>query len=162
MRGRQKVCDSAARDDGQDHESPCVNLAHTGRDVSVLACFIGTSVLYIEADLPESYPSEATPDFSLSNINNSHLSAQTKEAILKGLLDQVSREYLHGCSPMLPLPWQKPFLGLISYIGKIAEQLALGQRVPQVPAMYDYANSERMLTPNDPDCCAHLSAFVAV
>ena len=51
---------------------------------------LGTSVLYIEADLPESYPSEAIPDFSLNNINNSHLSAQTKETILHGLLDQVS------------------------------------------------------------------------
>ena len=51
----------------------------------------GTSVLYIEADLPESYPGEAIPEFSLSNINNSHLSSQTKEVILHGLLNQVSR-----------------------------------------------------------------------
>ena len=71
-----------------------MRLASVDVGVSVPACSTGTSVLYIEADLPESYPSEATPDFSLSNINNSHLSAQTKEAILNGLLDQVSKKYL--------------------------------------------------------------------
>ncbi len=94
MRGRLKVCNRAACGVGHHHVSPCVHLACTGLGVSWPACFIGTSVLYIEADLPEGYPSEATPDFSLSNINNSHLSAQTKEAILKGLLDQVSKDCL--------------------------------------------------------------------
>ncbi len=50
----------------------------------------GASLLYIEVELPEKYPVEAAPDFSLGNINNNHLSATTKEEILRGLQEQVT------------------------------------------------------------------------
>ena len=88
MRGRQRVSGT-----GHDHVSPRVTMACAWSWCECMCMHIGTTVLYIEAELPDSYPSEAVPNFSLSNINNSHLSAQTKEAILNGLLDQVSRAY---------------------------------------------------------------------
>ena len=58
------------------------------------ACLPGSSLLYIEAELPESYPSETIPDFSLSNINNNHFSAHIKEEILSGLKVQVSHNQI--------------------------------------------------------------------
>ncbi|CAL5228999.1 g12239 [Coccomyxa viridis] len=96
----------------------------------------GTSVLYIEADLPESYPSEATPDFSLSNINNSHLSAQTKEAILNGLLDQA-QEQLGTCCLYTVIEWARE---------QLPEWLASNVTAAREPAHDSPAKEE----PNEP------------
>jgi len=62
--------------------------------MSSWACLPGSSLLYIEAELPENYPSETIPDFSLSNINNNHFSAHIKEEILSGLNEQVSHNQM--------------------------------------------------------------------
>ena len=64
--------------------------------LNVYACPTGASLLYIEAELPDSYPSEAIPEFSLSNINNNHFSTHTREDILRGLQEQVL-----SCWPLL-------------------------------------------------------------
>ena len=45
--------------------------------------------LYIEALLPDDYPENATPSFSLDNLNNAHVSCELKQDILDGLAEQV-------------------------------------------------------------------------
>ena len=74
---------------------PCSHLmnihmvAHDSSMLTVCACPTGASLLYIEAELSDRYPTEAIPDFSLSNINNNHFSTNTREDILRGLQEQV-------------------------------------------------------------------------
>ena len=72
-------------------------VAHDSSMLIVCVCPTGASLLYIEAELPDSYPSEAIPEFSLSNINNNHFSTHTREDILRGLQEQV----LTCCSLLL-------------------------------------------------------------
>ena len=64
-------------------------VAHDSSMLTVCVCPTGASLLYIEAELPDSYPSETIPEFSLSNINNNHFSIHTREDILRGLQEQV-------------------------------------------------------------------------
>ncbi|CAK0785028.1 hypothetical protein CVIRNUC_008233 [Coccomyxa viridis] len=66
----------------------------------------GASLLYIEAELPDSYPSETIPEFSLSNINNNHFSIHTREDILRGLQEQAN-EQLGTCSLYTVIEWAR-------------------------------------------------------